>query len=406
MPTRSHLESPASVGTSTSRTRERGNRKLRFFDRCVGIPLVYAVSVFRRSRPQPASGTVFRIGVFLFGAIGDSLLASASIPDLRRDFPSARISCFVTEATRSFSGVIDGVDDWIALPISRPHEAAAILRTNPVDILIDFGQWWRITAILTAFARARFAIGFRTPHQWRHFPYDAVAEHSDQRHELDNFRALVAVLGVKSEGMPRVRRSGPASIELCGANEWIVLHPWPAGYRSELREWAEARWIAVADALRGWGYGIVITGGPSDRDRAERLAEAMARRGSHVVCAAGRGSLSETVPLLERAAAVVSVNTGLMHIAAALDRPLVALHGPTNPRRWGPLSRNAAVIGPGPEFGCGYLNLGHEYPAHPPACMDCITVDEVLAALARCLGRDVEDGRSTAARSAAQVAGR
>jgi heptosyltransferase-3 len=412
MPTGSHLVSSARARTGASgwsgpRRRERGNRKLRFVDRCVGIPLVCIVSVFRRHRPQPAPGTVLRIGVFLFGAIGDSLLASATIPDLRRHFPSARITCFVTEVTRSASSIIDGVDDWIPLPIRRPDKSAAILRANSVDILIDFGQWWRITAVLTAFARARFAIGFRTPRQWRHFAYDAVATHSDQRHELENFRALVALLGVKSEGMPCVRRS-PARFELSGAAQWIVLHPWPAGYRSELREWAEERWIAVADAVREWGYGVVITGGPSDRDRAENLAEAMGRRGNHVACAAGQASLSETVHLVERAAAVVSVNTGLMHIAAALDRPLVALHGPTNPGRWGPVSKNAVVIGPGPERGCGYLNLGHEYPARPPDCMECIAANEVLAALARCLGRDVEHAGyspSTIETSAARLAG-
>jgi heptosyltransferase-3 len=377
---------------SAPQIRERGNTRLRFADRCIGIPLLYVASAFRRPRPQPAPGTVRRIGVFLFGAIGDSLLASATIPDLRRHFPLARISCFVTEGSRSVSSIVEGVDDWIVLPIRRPDRSAATLRANSVDILIDFGQWWRITAIFTAIARARFAVGFRTPRQWRHFPYDAVANHSNQRHELENFRALVGVLGVKSESMPRVRRSR-ACFDLSGASQWIVLHPWPAGYRSELREWAEERWMEVADAVRGWGYGIIITGGPSDQDRAEDLAEAMGRRGNHVVCAAGRASLADTVALLEQAAAVVSVNTGLMHIAAALDRPLVALHGPTDPRRWGPVSKEAAIVGPGPERGCGYLNLGHEYPARPPDCMDCITVDEVLTALARCLGRAAEPAR-------------
>jgi heptosyltransferase III len=384
--------------------RERGNSRLRFLDRWIGIPAVCILSVLRRPRPLPAPETVTRIGVFFFGAIGDSLLASATIPDLRRQFPSARIICFVTEVTRSFSSIIDGVDDWVTLPIRRPDRCAAILRANAVDILIDFGQWWRITAVLTAVARARYAIGFRTPGQWRHFPYDAVAAHSNRQHELENFRALVSLLGVRPEGMPRIRRGSPVRFELSGAAQWIVLHPWPAGYRSELREWGEEGWIAVADAAREWGYGIVVTGGPADRDRAEDLAEVIGRRGNRVVCAAGRASLSETVALLERAAAVVSVNTGLMHMAAALDRPLVALHGPTNPLRWGPVSRNAVVIGPGTERGCAYLNLGHEYPARPPGCMECIAAEEVVAALARCLGRDIEQARRSPPTSEARAA--
>jgi ADP-heptose:LPS heptosyltransferase len=70
-----------------------------------------------------------------------------------------------------------------------------------------------------------------------------------------------------------------------------------------------------------------------------------------------------------------------MHLAALLDVPMVALHGPTNPQRWGPLGRAAAVAGPGPECGCGFLNLGFEYPASPPACMERIDVSEVARLL-------------------------
>jgi ADP-heptose:LPS heptosyltransferase len=82
----------------------------------------------------------------------------------------------------------------------------------------------------------------------------------------------------------------------------------------------------------------------------------------------------------------VSVNTGIMHISALLERPTLALHGPTNPRRWGPLGKTAVVIGPGPECGCGYLNLGFEYPRSPPDCMARISVEEVLARLGTMLG--------------------
>jgi heptosyltransferase-3 len=382
-------------------TRERGNRNLRLIDRCVGIPLLLAISAFRRRRLRPAAPRVQRVGLLLFGMIGDSVLASATISDLRRHFPSARILCFITEGTRSISSIIDGVDDWAVVSVTRPDRSITVLRAHRVDILVDFGQWARITAILAAVAGARFTVGFRTVGQWRHFAYDAVADHSDQQHEIDNFRALTAALGIKSEGMPHLRRS-PSLFRLDRRKRWVVLHPWAAGYRSELREWAQEKWVALAMSVLAWDYGIVITGGPSDRERAEALANAIGGQENAVMCVAGRTTLAESVSLLEQADAVVSVNTGLMHIAAALDRPLVALHGPTNPRRWGPVSKRAVVVGPGPEHGCGYLSLGHEYPAHPPDCMNRIEVEEVLAGLACCLGRDVDHShRPTPAESKA-----
>jgi ADP-heptose:LPS heptosyltransferase len=91
--------------------------------------------------------------------------------------------------------------------------------------------------------------------------------------------------------------------------------------------------------------------------------------------------LAQTAAVLRDAAGVVSVNTGVMHLASCLDVPLVALSGPTSVQRWGPLSGSARNATPatGP---CGYLNLGFEYPPVPPACMEAISTDDVVGKLA------------------------
>jgi ADP-heptose:LPS heptosyltransferase len=102
---------------------------------------------------------------------------------------------------------------------------------------------------------------------------------------------------------------------------------------------------------------------------------------------AGKGNLLSTAAYLNGAAAVVAVNTGTMHLAALLEKPLVALHGPTNPDRWGPIypghanSNSTLVLGPGSEEGGAYLNLGFEYPENPSYLMDQISVEAVVAAL-------------------------
>jgi len=84
------------------------------------------------------------------------------------------------------------------------------------------------------------------------------------------------------------------------------------------------------------------------------------------------------------ARATVSVNTGIMHMAACCDAPVVGLHGPTNPLRWGPLTARAHNHAP-QGMGCGYLNLGFEYPALPPDCMGAIAPEDVIASTLRAL---------------------
>jgi ADP-heptose:LPS heptosyltransferase len=102
---------------------------------------------------------------------------------------------------------------------------------------------------------------------------------------------------------------------------------------------------------------------------------------------AGKASLLDAAAYLNSAAAVVSVNTGTMHLAALLGSPLVALHGPTNPDRWGPnypgstRHHKTIILGPGMQEGGAYLNLGFEYSDNPIYLMDQISVEAVISAL-------------------------
>jgi heptosyltransferase-3 len=356
---------------------------MRVLDRWVGCTLIFLIGLLHRKKPRPSD--VNRIGVLMFGAIGDALLSSAIIHDLRRAFPAAHIVAFVSSSNRHTLDLLEGPDSTVVTPIGRPHRAIPIIRGHKLDVLIDVGQWPRISALLAAMAGARYTIGFRTRGTFRHWAFDAIADHSSVCHEIDNFRALVGCLGITARSLPRIKRDILHAPTASGDGRSIVFHPWASGFQSLMREWRTENWIALAKVVLGKGYRIVITGGPEDAARSESMADAMGCR-SEVTVLAGRASLRETAVALTHATAVVSVNTGIMHLGALMNRPTLALHGPTDPRRWGPLGNSSVVIGPGPECGCAFLNLGFEYPPSPPDCMSRITVGEVAANLSAMLG--------------------
>ena len=275
----------------------------------------------------------------------------------------------------NLSSVVRGFDREVVLPIVRTHEALRILRQQRMDILIDVLPWARVSAISSALSGAEFAIGFKTKGQHRHFAYDAVAEHSKNRHELGNLRRLLLPLGMEGANFPRA--SGTLSASARGLSRDIVFHPWAGGYRSAMREWPLDRWTALARALIADGLNILITGSSADRTRAELLRKLIDRPACERVLA-GEANLASTAKAIASSLLVVSVNTGVMHLAAATGTKLVALHGPTDPMRWGPLSDTATVIGPGRDSGGAYLNLGYEYPSNAPEIMSLISVAEVL----------------------------
>jgi ADP-heptose:LPS heptosyltransferase len=361
----------------TGSSADRGDARLRLVDRYAGIPLVVLLGLRPKKRHLPGF-TV--LGLMQTAAIGDTVLMSAVLPDVRRAFPDARIILFSGSSNYRMARLLPDVDEIVRLPIHNPFAAMRLLRSKRLDVLCDFGPWPRVNAICAALSGAGFLIGFRTPGEHRHHVYDRVAEHSPRVHEIENQRALVRALGVESHSIPRlsVEASLPAALS---KQTYVVFHPWPAGYRSYLKEWPESNWWELGERVGQLGYDIAITGGPSDRARAEQVRARLASRTRRqVVNLAGGTSLAETIRVLKDAVAVVSVNTGVVHLTAAVGTPLISLNGPTNAARWGPLGpRSVSVNADGPD--CGYLNLGFEYEGHREDCMATIKPDRVFETL-------------------------
>ncbi len=160
----------------------------------------------------------------------------------------------------------------------------------------------------------------------------------------------------------------------------IILHPganWPH------KRWAPERFAQVGDRLATTRNAhVVITGGPDDVGLAESVKQQMRQPATLL---AGRTTLRQLGGCLAHARLVISNDTGVLHMAAALSRPLVALYGPTAPAVTGPLGdpkTHVVLHHPDccPQVPCYQSDRG---PAHPG--MNTITVEEAYAASCRLL---------------------
>lgn len=356
----------------------RANRLLRLADRYGGIPLVAALGL-RRKRALPDATEIRRIALLRISAIGDTLLLSGVLPDLRRQYPHATIILISGEDNAAAADLLQPVDERIVVRANRPLAAARAIRQSKPDVLVDFGPWPRLEAVLSALSGARYCIGFRTPGQGRHFAYDACVDHVSTVHEMENYRRLVSVLGVRATTPPSIvpRAATPATAP---PRPYAVFHPWSGGFNGAVKEWPLERWTQLAERIAPRGWTIFVSGGPGDVSRSRELTAAIRARGISAVDAAGSVSLSELSGVLAGAEVVVSVNTGVMHLSALVGARTVSLEGPAPVTRWGPVGpRVRSVVTT--LAGCGYLDLGFEYAGQRTDCMMGVEVDAVVRAI-------------------------
>jgi heptosyltransferase III len=266
----------------------RGHRVLRNLDRYAGVPLLFCLGVLRRQRQFPQN--IRRIGLLNTAAIGDTILMSAPLADLRSAYPNAEICLLVGPSNYEAACLLNTADTVVKLPVFDPLSSILQIRRCKLDLPLDFGPWARLNAIFAAMSRAKFIAGFRTKRQYRHFGYDVAVDHLADVHELDNYRRLLLRLRINCRHRPWIARERISLIVDERLREpYLVFHLWPGGTGSRLKQWPIERWVNLAEHFVESGYRIVLTGGPSQRSANDSVIDAItpARRGSVYLNAIG-----------------------------------------------------------------------------------------------------------------------
>jgi ADP-heptose:LPS heptosyltransferase len=326
--------------------------------------------------------------------LGDVLLTLPAVAGLRRALPGARLAYALPPAAAAVARHCPDLDATLSIDVAAAGAVTAErLRRFDAALVPRPDDPW--SGRLVAAAGIPIRIGFDMP-RTRPYLTDVLPVPRGQHVSTDPIQladALLARLGVRSHlerGLEAAfvttaadADEAEAALRETGAEEHpIVLHPgsgWP------LKNWPARRWRRLAAELaKRFRTAPVVAGSGGEAG----LVGSIVGPGTPAIALAGRLSLGALAALHRRARLVIGVDSGALHLAAAMGAPVVALFGPADPVMFAPLCPPARlrIVHAGLACSpCGTLEHPPCGATSNPECMAAIDVGAVLQAAAELL---------------------
>jgi heptosyltransferase I len=353
---------------------------------------------FWRGKDPSRPGDPRSILIVKLSAIGDVVHTLPLLEALRKNFPGATIDWLVEEEAGRILEGHEAIDRVIVSrrkswqrellrsgrrtdPMREILRFLKELRSREYDLVIDM-QGLLKSGILTGLSRGRRKIGFTWAREGSTLFLSEAPYPVDQhrQHAVERYLKAAEILGCAVgswQGRIPVRESDRKQVEALLREHGLTgktlaaVNPMA---RWETKLWDEERFALLAQRLRGeLGLSVVFTGSAGDRPVIERILGRMTGKAFNL---AGQVGLKALAHLYSLCSVVVSTDTGPMHIAAAMNCPVVALFGPTAPWRTGPYGQGHRVIREEMECSpCFRKRCSHR------SCMKGITVEKVFRAV-------------------------
>ncbi len=338
-----------------------------------------------------------KILVIRLSSLGDILHTLPAFLDLRRSFPDARIDWIAARSCAFLLSAVQGIDkvhvfDKGALPAFRSQDRTSLsltalirsVRRERYDVCIDF-QGLLKTALIGFVSGAGARIGFpkdqvrERPSHWFYSGTPVIPENPE--HVVSLNRRLAECAGACKHPFAFdpvfSEKDGDLVASLLdknGLDNPVVINP-GGGWKSKV--WDAARYGKLAGRIRReLDTGVVVTTGPGE----EALFEKLAAHCGGPAPVHLQISFLQMIPLLERAQLLIGGDTGPLHLACALQTPVVGIFGPTSAVRNGPWHSESEVVTNG--IACSGC-----YKRDCPTNNDCmdIAVEDVFTAVTRIL---------------------
>ena len=344
--------------------------------------------------------------------IGDALAALPAAKALKERFPKARLTLISQKAAVDLFKSLSIFDEIIPLGINKSKlgvvdciRSLPRLRKDEYDLLVVPSWSLRHTAV-SLIVRSRAKLGYLHDYSFRmvyHNDYPVEvrgiscarrAGYSREEHIITRALKTIEPLGIEVkdalyevEVLPGDRSEASALLKECGLDsenqEFIVIAP---GAVWQGRTWSTNKWQRLIEMVSGKSDVVFfVIGSGEDREMFSSLCD-----GVRTFDLCGRTGLPQLMAVMEKSLCFIGVDSGPMHLAAALGKPVIALFGPNIPDVCGPKGRHCMVVQK--EMACRPCDQEFCFVPEGKRCMDLINPEDVLDAY-ECLMTGISRGK-------------
>lgn len=323
--------------------------------------------------------------------LGDAVLALPALANLRRTFPDASISLLVRPWLSQLFRSLPFIDELVELP--RRGDliwAATALRKRNFELALLLPNSFR-TALISRLAGIPHRIGYVADGRGPLLTVGICPSGGTALHQADSYLGLLRSLQWDAWFRPTeclFPQGSDAEAEKLLTDLGILPHALligmtPGAAYGTAKRWPADRFAAAADFLIDrLGATVLLFGSPREASLTRAIREQM--RGA-AIDLGGRTTLTELTGLLSRCTLLLTNDTGTMHLASALGVPCIALFGPTDPRRTGPLGTGHRILyDPAVCSPCRYRDCPVDH-----RCMQALDIERVVAASEALLTRPI-----------------
>lgn len=328
--------------------------------------------------------------------VGDMIMAHSLIKYIKSKRASDPLHILAPAWSLAVARRMPEVDQVVELPfghgefhLKRRWQFARQLRYSKYHRAFVLPNSWK-SALIPWMAGIPRRIGWRGEHRYKLLTDHRLLHPERFPRMVDRYLALAfpANLALSAHQLPEAPEYPELMIDETRQAELLtgfaldksrLIALCPGAEFGPAKQWPLDRYALAAQRLVANGHQVMLMGSENDRADAETVfSQIPPAFQKDVVNVAGQTSLLDAIDLIGAAQGVVTNDSGLMHVAAATRRPVVALFGPSSPEHTPPLTENAAIVTHSiPCHPCFERNC----PLHHQACLSEVDVDRVIESL-------------------------